>query len=247
MVEFNKKLMMDNVSALLKRKNMKIGELESQVNVSVGYLSRLAKDENSKPSVELVAKIASVLAVSMDVLLQCNLSDQNPTEQYLIEFLKKLNKATLENKLDWQKETPEMLQFYEVCDEDDVTHPLFDYRTRKSHDLENPKTIRDIGACSRLFENLAYPYDDWFSLKMKDGWWLYLISVHEIIDDPKTDVRHGLELWLCFDRERKECLCTAADDLAISSKLCELYESLKMCIQLDADVKGVIDEFMNDE
>ena len=253
MIEFNKKLMMDNISVLLKRKVMKIGELESQANVSAGYLSRLAKDENSKPSVELITKIAGILGVSMDVLLGCNLSSQNPTEQYLFDFLQKLNKDTLENKLDWHKETPELLSYYDCLDVDDYDnnnnyHPLFEILEYASgFEPGLPETIYKVGPRSKLFENKAYPYDDWFSLKMQGKYWLYLISVHEMIHDPKTDVHSGLELWLCFTRNQKECLCTTGEDSAVSAKLFELYKSLKMCIQLDGLVKSVIDDFMNDE
>ena len=39
-MEFEKEKLMKNINFLIKRKNMKIGELEAELGVSTGYLSR---------------------------------------------------------------------------------------------------------------------------------------------------------------------------------------------------------------
>ena len=248
MIEFNKKLMMDNIWALLKRKGMKVGELESRANVSTGYLSRLTKDENSKPSVELVVKIAGILGVSLDALLYYDLRNQYFEERYFDNFLVKLYMDTQGNSLDWKKETPEILSYCEIPNEDGtINHPLFDYELDEYR--FNPKCSKKnckVIPCSELYDE-SYVYGNWFSLEMEGKAWLYLISVHEKIYDPETDVESGLELWLCFPNGEKQCLCTTEDDLFISSRLRELYELLERSIRFDKNVKSIIDAFMREE
>ena len=46
--EFNKKIMLDNISFLLNESGKKIGELETEAGVSTGYISRISKDEKTK-------------------------------------------------------------------------------------------------------------------------------------------------------------------------------------------------------
>ena len=50
-VEFNKQLMLDNISFLLKEFGKKIGELEAEAGVSPGYISRISKDGPSRVSI----------------------------------------------------------------------------------------------------------------------------------------------------------------------------------------------------
>lgn len=43
MSEFNRQRMMENVNELIKEKGLKVGEVESAIGVSTGYISRLTK------------------------------------------------------------------------------------------------------------------------------------------------------------------------------------------------------------
>ena len=79
---FDKKILLENISYLLKEKEMKIGELEAAAKVSTGYISRITKEENSKPGIEFIMNVAEVLNVGMDTLLKVDLSAQTPTEKY---------------------------------------------------------------------------------------------------------------------------------------------------------------------
>ena len=85
-VEFDKKRMLENISFLLKEKGKKIGELETEAGVSVGYISRTSKDENAKPGIDFILKVAEALNISVDMLLKVDLTDLTPTEKYLLSF-----------------------------------------------------------------------------------------------------------------------------------------------------------------
>ena len=42
--EFNKQIMLNNISFLLNKFDKRIGELETEAGVSAGYISRITKD-----------------------------------------------------------------------------------------------------------------------------------------------------------------------------------------------------------
>ena len=43
-MEFDKTIFMNNITYLLKRRNIKIGDLENKIGVSKGYISRINKE-----------------------------------------------------------------------------------------------------------------------------------------------------------------------------------------------------------
>lgn len=56
-----------NVKRLAKEKDIRIGELENKIQVSLGYLSRVQKN-NYEISVEKVFQIAEIFEISLDEL-----------------------------------------------------------------------------------------------------------------------------------------------------------------------------------
>ena len=65
-MEFDRSRLMNNITTLIKEKNIKIGELENSVGISTGYLSKMAKPENeSMPGIDL--KFLHELKLETDV------------------------------------------------------------------------------------------------------------------------------------------------------------------------------------
>ena len=109
--KFNKTIIFDNIAFMLKESGKKIGELETEAGVSLGYISRMSKEGNAKPGIDFIMKTAEALNVSVDTLLRVDLSSLTATEKYLISFLEKLVKDTFDDKLDWQTETAGWMLF----------------------------------------------------------------------------------------------------------------------------------------
>ena len=86
--EFNKKQMLDNISFLLQEFSKKIGELEAEAGVSPGYISRITKDEKTKPGIDFIVKTADALNVSVDTLLNADFTKMTSTERYLVKLLR---------------------------------------------------------------------------------------------------------------------------------------------------------------
>ena len=102
---FDKRRFLDNVYYLAKLRDIKIGVLEANANLSTGYLARLNKEDNkSVPSIEVLVSFAEMLDVSMDSLINCDLEPMSGNDIYVCEFLDKLISDTTDNKLIWTKE-----------------------------------------------------------------------------------------------------------------------------------------------
>ena len=68
--DFNKNRLFDNISYLIKKNDLKIGEIENGAGVSAGYIARASKDEKSKPGIEFVMKVAELLLLMRIFLLR---------------------------------------------------------------------------------------------------------------------------------------------------------------------------------
>lgn len=102
MNEFNRQRLMENVNELIKEKGLKVGEVESAIGVSAGYISRLTKKEtDSAPSADIVWKLAKYLGVSTDMLIEGDFSKATHNLQYMRNFLLQLKVLTDSNELEW--------------------------------------------------------------------------------------------------------------------------------------------------
>ena len=100
--------------------------------MSPGYISRASKDEKTRPGIGFIVKAADILGVSIDTLINVDLTKLTPTEEYLITFLDKLINDTTEDKLVWNCETEDYLnnklEIIEPGAEIYCEHPLFEIK-----------------------------------------------------------------------------------------------------------------------
>lgn len=99
---FDKTMFLSNVRTLLKERNVKIGQLEADVKVQPGHISRLEKGSNtSDPTVELVVSVAKELDVPIDLLLKTDLSQASNEDWKILMFLNKFYMDTETKEVDW--------------------------------------------------------------------------------------------------------------------------------------------------
>ena len=101
MDNFDIKKIVENIYFLIKEKDLKIGEVESNSGISTGYLSRL-KDSNTNINIESLYKIANYLNVTIDSLVNCDYSELSSTEKYMLNFLNKIIIKTNKGLIDWR-------------------------------------------------------------------------------------------------------------------------------------------------
>ena len=99
-MNFDRERLMANITALIQQKGMNIGDVEAAVGSSKGYISRLLKNE-SIPSSDFTWKLAKVLGVSTDMLIEGDYTDGTDNISTLKKFLIKLRLQTSEEEMVW--------------------------------------------------------------------------------------------------------------------------------------------------
>ena len=134
MIEFDKSRLISNIYYLAKKKNIKIGDIETKAGVSLGYISRLNKEENKTvPNIEFLVSVANSLGVSLDSLLENDFSTRTFDENKIISFLDKLTAQTKAYQIAWECETADDIFSH---DENEYTRRPVMYH-RKNPDKES--------------------------------------------------------------------------------------------------------------
>ena len=98
------KRIINNIYAKAKELNIKIGDIEKNVPVSLGYFSRFLKDDNhSLPSLDSLYVAADKLGVTIDYLLSSNYSEMNEEELLLQEKTSALIIGTNDENYCWNE------------------------------------------------------------------------------------------------------------------------------------------------
>lgn len=250
-VEFDKKIMFDNISLMLKELGKKIGELEAEAGVSAGYISRANKDNNTKPGIDFIVNVAEALNISIDTLLKVDLSALTPTEKYLISFIDKLKKDTQDDKLYWNMESADELNSLITDINGYCAHPLFEYETfYVKGETEYPEEISKTIFSSKAFGHNTYINGDCFNLRLKNGTLLYLMDISKAYGSYKDGYHYVKELWMYQPGNGKHFLCNSIDNSILSSKIIDLYTVIAEAFKhpkVIPQLKYVIDSFMNDD
>lgn len=249
--EFNKQLMLDNIYYLLKRYEKKIGELETEAGVSPGYISRISKEDNAKPGIEFIIKVADSLNISVDTLLNVNFTEMTPTEKYLASFLEKLNEDTLDDKLDWDKESSELLNRMEPDENGHLYHPLMSLETfNEDSGCEYPSKVSRIVFVSETFGCQTYINGDCFNLTLKNGAILYFMNISKSAHrKSETDI-YAKEIWMYTPTIDANYLCSNKDESQLAVLVDKLYATVSERMkypQIKTGVKFIIDSFMDDD
>ena len=249
--EFNKKIMFDNISFLLKESGKKIGELETEAGVSPGYISRSSKDGSAKPGIDFVVKAAEALGTSVDTLINVDMTSLTPTELYLISFLEKLKKDTAADKLEWNRESADFLNRQEVGYDNYVSHPLFSFETfYEKGETDYPDEISRVVMISNAFDCHTSIAGDCFNLRMKNGAMLYIMNISKSVYNLSDNDAHAKEIWLYKPGSGKQFLCSNYKSPNFSDLIDDLYFVISEFAKhpkIKADLRHAIDSFMNDD
>lgn len=249
--EFNKKRMFDNISFMLTEFGRKIGELETSVGVSPGYISRTSKEENVKPGIDFIVNVANALDVSLDTLLNVNMTELTPTEQYLVSFLEKLKNDTVDDKLIWNIESADSLNRQEPDMNGYVEHPLFSYETFfEKSEIEYPEEVSRVVMVSKSFDCHTAIAGECYNLEMKNHSILYIMNISKSVYNTNDINAFAKEIWMYKPRTGSKVLCSNKD----SSSLAKMVEDLYRIVaerskhpKISTDLRYIIDSFMNDD
>ena len=247
---FNKTILFQNIRELLKTSDVKLGQIEREAGCQPGYMSRLEKAENTTdPTVEFLVTASEMLGVSADILMNVVLSELTPTEKYLISFLEKLVKDTVADKLVWNTETEDFLNFQEPDINGYVEHPLFN--VTELEEFSSDGSFRDI--TDVVFNSKAYGIHtvingDCYNLRMKNGVYLYIMNVCG--RGAGSRAPFIVEIWMYRPQSPASFLCDNSGNGIISKCVADLYSVVSKNVKhpkVSKDLKYIIDAFMADD
>lgn len=250
---FNKKLCFSNIRELLRQNpDVKIGQIEKEAGIRLGYMSRLEKEGNtSEPSMEFIVSAAKLLKVSIDTLVSTDLTALTPTEQYIVNFFDKLKADTLKDKLDWNRETAFNLNRIEPDMNGWIYHPLFAEETfYEESDCEYPEEVTRIVFNSKTFGPHTFICGDCFNLRLKNGTTLYLMDIERSVHITADTSAYAKEAWMYVPHKGCQLLVASQDDTPVASLLELLFATVKERMEhpkINKDVMSAIDSFMNDD
>lgn len=250
---FNKTLCFSNIRELLRQNpDVKIGQIEKEAGIRLGYMSRLEKVGNtSEPSMEFIVSAAKLLKVSVDILISVDLTGLTPTEQYLVNFFDKLKADTLQDKLDWNRETAFNLNRIEPDMNGFVYHPLFAEETfYEESECEYPNKVTRIVFNSKSFGPTTYIAGDCFNLRLKNGTTLYLMDIEKSVHKTNDISAYAKEAWMFVPGKGSQLLVASKDDTPVAPFLKVLFSTVKERMEhpkVNNDVMYAIDAFMKDD
>lgn len=250
---FNKTLCFSNIRELLRQNpDVKIGQIEKEAGIRLGYMSRLEKAGNtSEPSMEFIVSAAKLLKVSVDTLISVDLTGLTPTEQYLVNFFDKLKADTLKDKLDWNRESAFNLNRIERDMDGFIWHPLFDEETfYEESECEYPNEVTRIVFNSKTFGPKTYITDDCFNLRLKNGTTLYLMDIEKSVHKTTDISAYAKEAWMYVPYKGSQLLVASQNDTPVAPLLEVLISTVKERMEhpkVNNDIMYAIDAFMKDD
>ena len=100
--ELNRDQLLGNLDDLLFMNAMTQAELESAAGVYTGYISRMKSDPRKLPALDVLWKMAQVLEVSLEWIIEGTVRDLDENVLYVRRFLQKLFDRTVAGKLVWK-------------------------------------------------------------------------------------------------------------------------------------------------
>lgn len=250
---FNKALCFSNIRELLRQKpDVKIGQIEKEAGIRLGYMSRLEKEGNtSEPSMEFIVTAAKLLKVSIDTLISVDLTGLTPTEQYIISFFDKLKADTLQDRLDWNRETEFYLNSIEPDCNGGIYHPLFAEETfYEETECEYPEEVTRIVFNSKTFGPRTCINGDCFNLRLKNGTTLYLMDIEKSVHRINDPSAYAVEAWMYVPHRGSQLLVASQDDTPVAPLLEILFSVVKDRMEhpkVNNDVMYAIDSYMKDD
>lgn len=108
-MNFTNNIFLNNLETLRNSRKMKIGDLEKMVGVSAGYFSRLAKNPDNLPGVDLVVKLSGIFNVSLDTLLMLDMNRLGSDEKRILNVLRKIHNRTIHGMMEWKRDTKNLM------------------------------------------------------------------------------------------------------------------------------------------
>ena len=101
--DFDNDCMNQNISYLLKKHSLRMGELEGLLGLSAGYISRTMNENSGKKmSIDTAYKIAEFFNVEFEKFIDVYLEEPQNNNELASAFIEKLLRQTKDNDIQWE-------------------------------------------------------------------------------------------------------------------------------------------------
>lgn len=223
------KTIVNNIMFLAERKKIKIGFLEKEANCSAGYLSRVSSgDIVAVPPVEKLEKIANLLEVSIDTLINIDVQMVTPNELLVSEFIYRVKSQTKECNIEWAEEYIE-----KVIVKNDNNNEKKDYAYASNDlfkkDLFYPEFEADAEVSAIFYKTIKPIAPQIVMCRMRYKKAIDRLKEKNIDAEKKEkvikDYSNAIELYLKEPHSKIKSICSSVFiDESLSKELHELYD-----------------------
>ena len=223
---FDKKLCLSNIRELLKQNpDVKIGQIEKEAGLRLGYMSRIEKEDNTaSPGIEFLITASKLLKVNLETLLYTDVKKLSPTEAYLEKFLNKLKKDTEDCKLAWRRESETYLNTINTYDATSghTSHPLYNYQSYEDVDEYGRQHIyHKIYFDSRAFGSRTLAFGDSYNLRLRFDTYIYLMNIWD------GEFNFAKEIWMYKEGTGCQFLISNKEGTQLSNLVNQLFDTVK--------------------
>ena len=118
-VVYDSKTLAGNIKKLVEQNHMRISWLEDALKLSTGYISRTTgKDPKRRLSIDVVSKIATLFGMTIDTLVNLDMTGVTPDIKPIVDYIEKLCEQTEKCELKWDippffGDTHDIIQHYQ--------------------------------------------------------------------------------------------------------------------------------------
>lgn len=245
---YDKSQCFQNIRALLKKSDVKIGQIEKKARVRIGYMSRLEKpDSTQEPSMQFIATAAKMLKVTVDELMYSKITELSDDEQTVKDFMSDLLDDTLKRNIHWSKLGYDILSRVHTPYEDiNAFHPLLT-ADPNDYDMQgNPNSTR--------FISKFYPES---KIRVKDGTYhalipgikaeIFIVWCASEVEDKYIPGQDFFEIYLVDCESKLNPVCTtvnaAPQIVAVVGELYKAAVSNSSQVYLNDTTKGLISQY----
>lgn len=263
--ELDVKRLMDNILILISAKKLKISDVENEIGISTGYLSKMIKKgESANPSMEIVWKLANYFDVSVERLVDGDVTDPHDNLSLLIATMNFCRANTISGVMKWSPITVEDIN--EQLHAEKPTIPIIGYRkrcvpTQEPYPDKIPSGVSescygDNAVRSRLAPNVRiYAVGSAYKGHFTENSWFHIYKLGGCLQPIQTDTSENNEptftvfydVWLeDADDEALgfKYLCTTrAADLQLRESIDQLYQTIDSArtdVVLDPKVRDLL-------
>jgi len=248
---FDKGMCFSNIRALMKNTDVKIGQIEREAGVRLGYMARLEKPDNTaEPSVEFIVTAAKMLNVSVDFLISAKIEAMTQTEEYVLKFIRNVINDTKEGKLIWDREAASLLNTpHNDYESNGRKHPLFEYTDEERDGNNNPYIAV---YCSQFFpERGVHVRSNAYHADLpRTSSTLYIVPCTILRGDDSLESDDCFEVYINDDDSIISLCSTMLTCDAVALAIKDLYDQIQDAashIQINNRARFVIDAYMSDK